>query len=257
MENLFSNTARLYDFDYQDSIKADIPFYIGYAKAQGGAVLELGCGTGRVSLPLAAAGFHVTGLDLSQPMLEVFREKLAVMPRLAGDITLIHGNMADFSLGRKFPLIIIPFRAFQTLTDVCDITGALSCVRSHLEDEGIFIVDVFNPYPNMDESWYCGETVFWEKTDEKTGARVIKKHLSEKIDTISQILYPRLVFEVTYPDGKSERLEDDLKLKYYYSGQLRSVIEKAGLEITQEYSWYDKAPPGGREIIFICKKLCS
>jgi hypothetical protein len=60
---------------------------------------------------------------------------------------------------------------------------------------------------------------------------------------------------VTYPDGRTERLVEPLQMKYYYSRQLRAEAEKAGLEIVEEYSWYDKTPPGGREIILICKKV--
>ena len=79
MENLLRNSAWLYDVDNRDNLHDDIPFYLEYAKQQQGEILELGCGTGRVALALAADGFRVTGLDLSQQMLDVFRKKMAVM----------------------------------------------------------------------------------------------------------------------------------------------------------------------------------
>ncbi|HBR31024.1 MAG TPA: class I SAM-dependent methyltransferase, partial [Clostridiales bacterium] len=66
---MFRNSAWLYDVDNRDILSADIPFYIEFAKKQNGEILELGCGTGRVSLVLAAEGFYVTGLDLSRQML--------------------------------------------------------------------------------------------------------------------------------------------------------------------------------------------
>jgi len=140
MKNLFRNSAWLYDVDNRDNLHDDIPFYLEYAKQQQGEILELGCGTGRVALALAADGFHVTGLDLSQQMLDVFHEKLTVNPELADKITLVHGNMADFAFDRKFAMVIAPFRAFQALTDDSDIDSSLACIRKHLTDNGIFIV---------------------------------------------------------------------------------------------------------------------
>ncbi|MHB1483071.1 MAG: class I SAM-dependent methyltransferase [Saccharofermentanales bacterium] len=71
MDNLLRNTARLFDIDNRDNLYSDLPFYLDYAKAQKGEVLELGCGTGRVALTLAREGLKVTGLDLSDEMLDV------------------------------------------------------------------------------------------------------------------------------------------------------------------------------------------
>jgi len=252
MDNLPRNSAWLYDLDHRDHLRDDIPFYIEYAKQQQGEVLELGCGTGRVALTLADNGFQVTGLDLSQQMLDVFRKKLAEKP--GNKIEIIHGDMSDFRLDKKFAMIIAPFRAFQALTDDKDIAHSVECVRDHLADDGIFIINAFNPRPVMDQNWCYGETVSWERQDEQTGIHVVKKHRGDKIDTKNQVIYVHFAFEVTYPDGRTERIADDLTLKYHYRDQLLAVIEKAGLEISEEYSWYDKAPPGGREIIFVCRK---
>ena len=254
MENLLRNSAWLYDVDNRDNLHDDIPFYLEYAERQQGEILELGCGTGRVALALADKGFRVTGLDLSEQMLDVFREKLAARPELTDKITLVHGNMADFSFDRRFALIIAPFRAFQALTDDREIESSLACICGHLTDDGIFIVNVFNPRPVIDESWCYPETIQWERLDERTGNYVVKKHWGDRIDTANRVIYPHFAFEVTYLDGRTERIVDDLKLKYYYNDQLRDAVERAGMEIRDEYSWYDKTPPGGREIIFVCRR---
>ena len=256
MENLFRAAAQVYDIVYETKPPMpDIAFYLDYAKQQQGEVLELGCGTGRVALRLAEAGFRVTGLDLSTQMLDIFKQKLTAAMELAEKITLVHGNMADFSLDRKYAMIISPFRAFQALTDDRDIEKSLSCICEHLTDSGIFIVNVFYPYADpLDESW-CREEVFIDEIiNEQTGIRIKRYECRERIDTANQIIYPYLVYEVSTPEGKTERLTEPLRLKYYYSRQLRAFIEKAGMEITEEYSWYDKSPPGSREIIFVCRR---
>ena len=256
MGNIYRNSAWLYDVDNRDNMHVDIPFYLEYAARRRGEVLELGCGTGRVALALAAEGFRVTGLDLSKQMLGVFREKLAQKPELADMITIVHGNMANFSFDRKFDMVIAPFRAFQALTDDRDIDSSLVCIYDHLSDGGVFIVNVFNPDPERmtEQAWCYPETVQWERRDDRTGNYVVKKHWGDRIDTENQVIYPHFAFEVTYPDGRTERLIEDLKLKYYYGHQLRAAVEKARMEVIEEYSWYDKAPPGGREIIFVCGK---
>lgn len=255
MKNTLQNSAWPYDLDNRDLLTEDIPFYLEYAQCQGGEILELSCGTGRVALRLAESGFSVTGLDLSEQMLEVFSHKLAKNPEVSDRITLVRSNMAHFELHKKFDMIIAPFRAFQVLTEDDDISRALACVHQHLTDKGIFIVNVFNPYPIMDESWCYGVTVQWERLDEKTGNYVVKKHWGDRIDTKKQVIYPHFAFEITYPDGRKESITDDLQLKYYDRVQLKTVVEKAGLETIEEYSWYDKTPAEGREIIFVCRRL--
>jgi len=247
--NTLDNSAHLYDLDQRDNLSADIPFYFSYAV---GNILELGCGTGRMAIPLANAGYDVTGLDLSESMLNVFKAKITDK---SDRITIAHGNMADFSFDKKFDLIIAPFRAFQALTDDTDIQNCLNCVREHLSDSGKFIVNVFRPYKILDESWCYPETVQWERTDEATGNLIVKKHWGDRIDTAKQIIYPNYAFEVTSPDGEMQRIVDHLALKYYYCDQLKSLLTNCGFNIAEEFGWYDKSPiESGRELIFICGK---
>jgi hypothetical protein len=107
----------------------------------------------------------------------------------------------------------------------------------------------------MDESWLYPEKVQWEELDPSSGAKVVKKHWGDRIDTVNQVIYPHFAFEITYPDGRCDRITDDLALKYYYPAQLRDTLERAGLRVREEYGWYDKSPlQGGREVIFVCEK---
>ena len=266
-KNVYREAAKIYDIIHgiNNQPMPDIPFYREYAKQQcgdnseKGEILELGCSTGRVALALAKEGFSITGLDLSQQMLDVFSEKLneesAKAQRLTDRIEIIYGNMANFSIGRKFALITALFRAFQAVTEQGDVENVLSCVREHLTDDGIFIVNVFNPYANpLDESWCRAEEFIGEVVDEQTGIRIARYECRERIDPANQIIYPYLAYNVNYPDGRTERLIENLQMKYYYSSQLRDEVEKAGLKVAEAFSWYDKSPPGGREIILVCGK---
>ena len=256
-KNLYINTSNLYDLDQRDNLIADIPFYMDYAKKQNGHILELGCGTGRVSIELAKAGFSVTGLDLSEKMLEIYKDKVSTLQNDEQNrINIINGNMASFKIDTKFSLIIAPFRAFQSLTQENDIQNCLNCIKNHLDIDGIFIINVFRPNKVLDESWCSGENIQWERDDPKTGFHVIKKDVREKINIKNQIIYPRFIFEIADKEGKINKIYEDLELKYYYYEQLKTILEENGFTITEEYGWYDKSKiENGRELIMICKQM--
>src|SRR3954452_15685819 len=99
--------ARVYD-PWSVSVTEDVPFYLAEAERSGGPVLELGVGTGRIAVPIAAAGIEVIGVDLSAGMLEVARERA----ELAGvQIDLRQGDMRDPPVQGQFPLVLCPFRS--------------------------------------------------------------------------------------------------------------------------------------------------
>jgi len=146
-------TSALYDSfiaDYYDEspvVKGrlqDVAFYRDAARDFGDPVLELGCGTGRVTMALAQAGKRVTGLDLSERMLErAVKKRAALFTEERERIHLVQGDMARFDLGEKFRLIIIPFRPLQHLLEVKQQTDCLECVSKHLAPGGRLVLDVF------------------------------------------------------------------------------------------------------------------
>jgi len=240
MSNTYDLAAGFYDLDYRD--KSDVPFFS--VRAQEGSVLELACGTGRVSLALAENGARVHGLDLSPQMLGVFREKLSrAAPEIQERVTLTQGNMADFALGETFPLVIIPFRSFQALTEEVDIAGCLRCVKAHLAPGGRFIVNCFVPKKGM-RKWGYPETVHWEREG------VVCKSYGKRIDTKRQIIYPVMVYETC-----GERVEEQLTLRYWYPRQLRKRLKQAGFRIAERYGDFEGGPVRrhGGEQIYICE----
>jgi SAM-dependent methyltransferase len=255
IKNRYINTSQFYDLDQRDNLIDDIPFYLDYADKYKGNILELGCGTGRVSIELAKAGYSVTGLDLSDSMLEIYKNKIKILPNnIQDNISLIKGNMADFDIDKKFSLIIAPFRAFQCLTKENDINKSLKCIKNHLDLNGIFIINVFRPNKMLDESWCSGPKIQWERDDLDNGFRVIKKDSRDKIDIKNQIIYPKFIYEIIDKNGgKVEHLEF-LELKYYYREQLKTILINNGFKIVEEYGWYDKSEiENGRELIIICE----
>ena len=148
-EALFDRVAKFYDhethsFRQDMPFYDDIPFYVGYAQECTGEVLELACGTGRILIPIARQGVTVTGLDASAEMLKIAEEKKQALPQdAAARIRLVHGDMKAFDLEQTYGLIIIAFRSFQCLLTKQEQSACLTCIRQHLENGGLLLLDLF------------------------------------------------------------------------------------------------------------------
>lgn len=139
-EQLFDD-GRHYDMHTKHVVE-DIPFYLRQAKKYGEPVLELACGTGRITIPMAEQGIQITGLDVSEPMLSQARRKAAMK---GVNVEWVKADCRDFKLNKKFRLIFFPFNSIVHLHDLESIEACFSCVRKHLTREGRFMIDVFVP----------------------------------------------------------------------------------------------------------------
>jgi SAM-dependent methyltransferase len=117
----------------------DLPFWQTLAAQQGGPILELGCGTGRVLLPLTQQGFQVVGLDSDLAMLACLRAQTDGLTP-----PIFQADMSAFHLGRLFSLILLPCNTFSTLT-FAQRQGTLACAHRHLQREGVFAISLPNP----------------------------------------------------------------------------------------------------------------
>jgi len=134
--------GRNYDLMVDALELTDLPFYLDEAKRARGPVLELACGTGRLTIPIAQSGVEIAGLDQSSSMLAHARSKAEA----AGvNITWVDADCRQFDLRRKFPLIFMAFNSMQHLHDQASLTELFAAVRRHLAPGGRFVFDVFNP----------------------------------------------------------------------------------------------------------------
>jgi ubiquinone/menaquinone biosynthesis C-methylase UbiE len=126
---------------HSPGLAGDVAFYCALAEETGGRVLELGCGTGRISLAIARSGIPVIGLDNAPAMLAAARQKGddCSNPRW------VEADMRDFSLGQRFGLILIPYRGFQHLDSFADRESTLACIVRHLNLGGRLALDLTNP----------------------------------------------------------------------------------------------------------------
>jgi SAM-dependent methyltransferase len=138
--------AALYDRNYRRR-RYDVRFYEAIAAEHGGPILELGAGSGRVTLALARAGHDVVAVDRMEPMLAALRGALEKEPRAVRDrVRVVRGDLTKVRLrGRKFALVIAPFNVFMHLYTRADVERALATCRAHLAPRGRLVFDVLMP----------------------------------------------------------------------------------------------------------------
>lgn len=144
-DNVNDSWASSYDTIYYD-VKGDLQFYLDQSLRVNGKVLELGCGTGRVTIPLAQAGVDVSGIDVSSSMIQKLRGKCL---NLGINLDSHVMDMANMELCGTFDLVIIPFRGFQSLLTFNQQVNCLTSIRHLLGSDGRLILDLFVPQPEM------------------------------------------------------------------------------------------------------------
>jgi SAM-dependent methyltransferase len=256
----YMEVAELYDHVVPYAQREDVGFFVEAAVESGGPVLEVGCGTGRVLIPTARRGIRMTGLDLSPNMLGICRKKLeGEAAEVLGRVELVQADMRDFTLDRTFKLATLPFRPFQHLVTVEDQLACLECIRRHLDPGGKVILDIFNPRLESLTADNIGQELAAEPEFQMPdGRRVIRKHKIASRDTPNQINYVELIYYVTHPDGREERLVQAFPMRYLFRFEAEHLLVRAGFEVEQLYGDYDKSPYASKspgELIFVAHKV--
>ena len=255
----YAFVAELYDHVGPYRTRRDVTFFLDAAVNAGSPVVEIGCGTGRVLIPTARAGVEIVGVDSSPHMLSVCRERLqhegeAVRSR----VRLVQGDMRSVELDARFTLATIPFRPFQHLLTVDDQLACLETIRRHLVGRGRLILDIFNPSLDALANGAVGEEYGEEEAFAMPdGRRVLRRHKTVACDRFSQVNYFELIYYVTHPDGREERLVHPFSMRYLFRFEAEHLLARSGFEIEHVYADYDKRPYGSTypgELIFVARK---
>jgi SAM-dependent methyltransferase len=227
----YDNIARLYD-PWSRSVVEDVAFYVEEAVRSGGPVLELGVGTGRIAIPVAAAGISVVGVDLSPGMLEVADEQAA----FAGvELDLREGDMREPPVEGSFPLVLVPFRSMLHMETDADRRAVLQAVAGLLAPGGRFVFDVFAPgaddIADTHARWLEREPGIWERADWDVETRT-------------------LILRVRGRDGDAE-----MSLAWLDVAEWKQLLRDEGFEVEALYGWFDRSPwRGGEDSVWICRR---
>ena len=228
----YKNAGR-YDLE-NDKSEPETSFYLALARRFGEPVLELGCGTGRFTIPLAQQGVKITGLDLSPEMLARARQKAG-----SQQIEWVQADIRRFSLGRQFSFIFESGATFQHLLERIEHEAFLGCVRQHLAQAGVFVIAARLPTAdtiksNMrDNPWYTyGDDHGYQ----------ISVSGTEYYDPIRQIKTETAIRRWTDSQGKECVERAPLRLRYFFPQELEALLHYNGFKVVERYGGPDFSP---------------
>ena len=216
--------------------KDDLEFYKELAIQNVESALELGVGTARVAIPLARAGVRVVGLDNSEYMLEVAREKLAKEPKAVRDrVTLMRGDMRNLKLDQTFSFIYLPASTFDHCVTAQDRARCLSGIYHHLEEKGKFAFDIEQVAPDKPAaSW-------WIDRKETSKDETVVRSIFTRRDLARRICNLDLFFDV-YRNGKLvERYHEYGEVAILFKEEVEKLLEQAGFRVEAVYGDFDKS----------------
>ena len=250
--------AEFYDYVPGYAGRSDIDFYVSFSRSSASKTLELGCGTGRILIPTAAAGCQIVGVDLSEYMLAKCREKLQKQPKEVRErVKLVHGTITSFKLEESFGLITTPFRSFQHLISLEEQLACLRCANNHLSMGGMLILDLFqvnlryitNP-ASTDETEDFSNIKLLDGRKLSRTHRIASFHRAEQYNDVEMIYY------ITHPDGREERLVQAFPFRYFFRYEVEHLLSRCGFNAVDIFGNFDKSPlrDDSPEMIFVAEK---
>ena len=235
---MFDDFAKYYDID-SGLETADIPFFVALARRHGGPVLEIGCGTGRVLVPLARAGFDVVGVDISPAMIAAARAKVDAAG-VGGRVRLVQADARALDLGEnaRFPFAFIALNSFMHFVVESDQEEALHAVHEHLRPGGLLVLDLPNPEPTLLGEGDGALVHEWTRVYPGTGNPVMKFR-TQRVDTAEQLLDLQFIYDEIRPGGELLRMALPFQLRYFHRRELALLLEKCGFAVEAIYGSHE------------------
>jgi SAM-dependent methyltransferase len=248
------------NYDREDPSDTGVAFYRALAQEAGGPVLEIACGTGRVTLPIAQLGFPTTGLDIVPGMLEQAKSKSAGLP-----IRWVEADARTFDLQEHFGFIFLTGNAFQAFVTNSEQAAVLQCVRAHLHDQGLFAFETRNPlFPNTKTR--AGLFPILETSDREqeqlsflnADGHKVRETTTQVYDHNAQILH--VTGYQRWHDGERDH-EKIIRtaLRYTFPQELTALLHYNGFIILRQYGDWNEEPLSATSpsIISVCRKRIS
>jgi SAM-dependent methyltransferase len=250
--------ARFYDLDLVDE-PADVDLFLALARGSDGPILELAVGSGRIALPLAAAGHAVTGVDIDPHVLDRARAAWAASSHdtAAGSLELVEADLTTVELGVRFGLVILALNGLLMLPGRDAQLAALRNIRAHLAPHGRAVVDIWLPTPD-DLAAYDGRLeLAWLRSDPETGEQVAKLW-SARYAPASAVARVDTFFDV-WPAGGGQlrRVARSDELHLIGVQELLDLVERAGLAPQTVAGDHELGPlaPDSARVVLVCGLL--
>ena len=247
----YGNFSEFYDL-YVGEFLDDLPMYEKYAAQVGGSILEIGAGSGRLTIPLAQKGFDVTATDVSPTMLAILNDRLAELPAEVSDrVQVIQADVCELDLGAKFGLVMVPYYVFNYLLTPESQNQALERMRAHLTDSGLVVIDAFIPMSrlNTPEGTPIQRP---EVVDPATGNR-IRSWNTFRLDIENNMEHRFQRFEIETPDGEMRIKEFTVERRYTLADDLVRLFGSHGFEALDVFTGYngETPEPDSEQLVYV------
>lgn len=244
MTSAYEGIAPYYDWEHRHFVD-DIRMYLRYASGSDGRILDAACGTGRTVVPLAEAGYSVTGVDSSLAMLEVAMRVV----RASGvwrRVELVCADLRALPVRRQFGLALVALGSFHHLTTMADQAAALHGLAEHLRPGGLLILDLVNPTPD----WLAGGdgAVVHQLTapfPDEEGDELLTKFVARTAAFATQTDQQLLIYDRTLPSGTVTRQTARMELRFLFRYEAELLLSNAGFKVRDVHGGYGLEPYNG------------
>ena len=247
----YDNFSEFYDL-YVGEFLDDFPMYEKYAAQVGGPILEIGAGSGRLTIPLAQKGFDVAATDVSPTMLAILNDRLEELPaEVSGRVQVIQADVCELDLGAKFDLVMVPYYVFNYLLTPEFQNQALERMKAHLAESGLVVIDAFIPMSrlNTPEGTPIQRP---EVVDPATGNR-IRSWNTFRLDIENNMEYRFQRFEIETPDGETRLKEFTVERRYTLADDLERLFGSPGFEALDVFTGYngETPEPDSEQLVYV------
>lgn len=251
----FDPWAAYYDLIHQ-GLPGEAEFYVGHAAQRGGRVLELGCGTGRLAIPMAMCGLDVVGVDNSVRMLDECRDKLSAVGRVKGNLRLVHDDIVELDLGDSFDTVVMAYRTFMHMLTPDHQRSALRAARRHLSSGGLLMMNTWLPNLRMMHVSIAAHPGFRETGRHAWNGVTVVHRVRTAIDEFRQLILEE--HEIVEVDDQGRTIKEQVMPMVRAWTTLREfkhLLELEGLAADAVFGDFDAGPLTGesREMIWILR----
>lgn len=240
------HSGDLYDlvnqFDY------DLPFYKRLIKCfDSSSILELCCGTGRLTIPLAKEGYYMTGIDINESMLAKAKEKARLQD--IENCHFVQGDVITFDLNKYFSFIFIPFNSMHHIFNLHDLERFLKCVHQHLLPNGTFVIDILNPNIEFIVS-HKDKTSLYKKIKMNNSSIEIKQTM--EYDALYQVNRVKWIYNM-----QENEVVQNLDMRLFFPQEVEAILKYNGFKIISKMGDYDDSEYSSisPKQILVCQKV--
>ena len=246
----WNDHAKYYDWEFElicTKQREDIHIWKALAKEFEGSILELCCGSGRITQELIKDGHNIFSIDNSNEMLDILRAK--DLP----NIEILNSDMITFKLDKKFNFTFISYSSFQQLFTLEEQIKCLTNIHEHLEDGGVLAMDI---NPRICEGEEILPRTHSYTANYQINNSTVTMYTSHRIDRINQIKHWRDEYIEISENGEEQRTYVDISLKECSLDYMKLLFEKCNFKIINIYGDFDKGnvTEDSENLIYVVRK---